>query len=342
MSSTVVSKPLRLALAGAGIYARDAHLPALLQAPERFHLAAIWSRSAASAAALAARVPYPVEITTDFEALLAREDVDALDVVLPIPVQAAYVAQALAAGKHIVSEKPLAPERTTAEQLIALHRQQPGQVWMVGENWRYEEAFVRAAVMVHAGVIGRPITVHWAQYVAMNTANKYYPTQWRRAGSYPGGFLLDGGVHYVAALRAVLGELEAVAAFATQATADLPPLDTLTATLRFANGTLGTLLMTFAASTPFDAAMTISGDRGSLRVARGRIEVATGGEVQVTECAFYNGVAEELAAFAEAVRTGAPHRNTPAEALRDMAVVEALLQSAAQGGAQVLVPRQPA
>jgi predicted dehydrogenase len=337
MRSASTSKPVRLALVGAGIYARDAHLPALLQQTEHFEVAAIWSRRAESAAALAAGMPYPVEITTEYRRLLLRDDIEAVDIVLPIPAQAAFVAEALAAGKHVISEKPLAPERATAQQLLDLHAENPGQVWMVGENWRYESAFVQAAALVREGAIGRPLTVHWAHYVPMNASSKYYATEWRRAGSYPGGFLLDGGVHYVAALRSVLGEIDAVAAFATLAAPELPPLDTLTAALHFVNGVLGTLLMTFAAGTPFGAAMTITGDRGSMRVERGRIELAAGSERQVRECAYYDGVANELVAFAEAIRTGAPHRNSPAEAMADMAVVDALLRSAAHGGTQTVL-----
>jgi len=337
MRPAFTSKPIRLALVGAGIYARDAHLPALLQQAGHFEVAAIWSRRAESAAALAAGAPYPVEITTDYRRLLLRDDIEGVDIVLPIPVQAAFVAEALAAGKHVISEKPLAPERATAQQLLDLHAANLGQVWMVGENWRYESAFVQAAALVRDGAIGRPLTVHWAHYVPMNASSKYYATEWRRAGSYPGGFLLDGGVHYVAALRSVLGEIDVVAAFATLAAPELPPLDTLTATLHFANGVLGTLLMTFAAGTPFGAAMTITGDGGSMRVERGRIELAVGSERQVHECTYYDGVANELAAFAEAIRTGAPHRNSPAEAMADMAVVDALLLSAAHGRMQAVL-----
>ena len=184
------------------------------------------------------------------------------------------VAQALAAGKHVISEKPIAPTRAEAQSLIDLHRRHPERVWMVAENWRYEEAFVRAAELLRAGAIGRPVVAHWAQYTPMTPASKYYVTDWRRAGEFAGGLLLDGGVHYVSALRMLLGEITNVAAMVKKASHDLNPVDTLTATLQFASGVQASYLNTFAVGTPFSAALTIVGDAGSLRVERGKLELA--------------------------------------------------------------------
>jgi predicted dehydrogenase len=307
-------------------------------------LSAIYSRTEASAAALAehwraltSSLPGPVaapEVCTDLPALLAREDISAVNIALPIPVQAEVVAQALAAGKHVVSEKPIAPSAATAQTLINLHRRRPERVWMVAENWRYEEAFVRAAELLADGAIGRPLVAHWAQYTPMNPQSKYYRTEWRRNGEYAGGLLLDGGVHYISALRMLLGEVTGVAAMVKQAAPDLHPADTLTATLEFASGVQATYLNTFAVGTPFAAALTIVGDGGSLRVERGKLELAAGAnrpEIEEIRCAFYTGVHDELAAFAAAVAEGAPHRNGPLEGLADLRVVEAMLASAADG-----------
>ena len=202
MTSPVPIPRVRLALIGAGIFARDAHLPALNRRQDQFDLVAIYSRTQASAEALAEHwralhssdvSPAQVETTTDFPALLARSDIEAVDIVLPIPVQAAAVAQALAAGKHVISEKPIAPDRSQALSLLDLHRRHPEYVWMVAENWRYEAAFVLAAELLRAGAIGRPLLAHWAQYSPMQPGNKYYSTEWRRSGLFAGGLLLDGG-----------------------------------------------------------------------------------------------------------------------------------------------------
>jgi predicted dehydrogenase len=329
MAGDATGKPIRLAVIGAGIYARDAHTPALLRLHDRFEVVAVCARTQASADALAAHFGGDVTGCTDVAALLARDDVEAVDILLPIAVQPPVVAQSLAAGKHVISEKPVAPDVAAGKALIAGYAPQPGQVWMVAENWRYEEAFERAAALVRDGAIGQVLTVHFVYFANMRPGNKYYASTWRRAGGFQGGFLLDGGVHFVAAMRMIAGEITAVAAYAAQHMPDLPPADTMTATLHFANGALGAYLTSFAVGTPWGAPLTVVGARGSVRVDRGRVEVADAtGAVETITCGFYNGVERELAAFAAAIRDGAPHRNTPQEALRDVAVIEAMLGSA--------------
>ena len=70
--------PIRIALLGSGIFAREAHAPALRLLAEDFEVAAIYSRSSEHAAALAATFPGPVALYTDLSELLAREDIEAV------------------------------------------------------------------------------------------------------------------------------------------------------------------------------------------------------------------------------------------------------------------------
>ena len=328
---TTNHEPIPIALIGAGVFMRSVHLPALLRLERAFHIVAVYSRTEASAAALTEQIPYPVTVTTALDGLLTREDIAAVDIALPIQVMPAVVERALAAGKHVVSEKPIAPDVMSGRRLLDAYRRRPGQVWMVAENWRYEAAFTHAAELVQAGAIGRPIACQWTILTPMTPDNRYYHTAWRRAGDYAGGFLLDGGVHHVAALRRILGEIDMVSALATQVSPDLPPLDTLSATLHFASGALGSYLVSYAADAPWKNYLLITGEEGALRVKRGVIELARDGDVKHIDCPIYNGVEDELAAFAHAVQTGASHRNTPQEALRDLAAIEAMLLAAEAG-----------
>jgi predicted dehydrogenase len=135
----------------------------------------------------------------------------------------------------------------------------------------------------------------------------------------------------VAALRLILGEITQVSATIRQNSPDLPPADTLAANLTFANGVIGTYLATYATAAPWPPQLYIGGSAGSLRVQRKEIELTRDGKTERIETAGFDGVEQELLAFADSIRTNAPHRNSPAEALRDLAVVEALLTSAATG-----------
>ena len=340
--STSSQKPLRLALLGAGVFARDAHLPSLLRHPNRFEIAAIYSRTQATAQQLAEQIPYKVEVYTDVTALLARPDIEAVEALLPIAALPATIEQTLAAGKHLLSEKPIAPDVSTARSLLEhynrAHKIQPNIVWMVGENWRYEAAFMQAAEIVRSGLIGQPLTCHWAVYTPVTAKSKYYHTLWRRDSSVPGGFIMDGGVHHVAALRLLLGEIVQVSATMRQNSPDLPPADTIAATLSFANGTLGTYCATYATSAPWPPQIYIGGSAGSLRIQRKEIELTSEGKTERIETPGFDGVEQELLAFADSIRSGAPHRNSGLEALRDLAVVEAMLDSAATG--QPVAPAQ--
>lgn len=328
-------QPIRLALLGAGIFARDAHLPSLRNLRDRFAITAIYSRTAATAEALAAEIGPDVKIYTDLTELLMAPEIDAVDVVLPIPVMPPVVAQALASGKHVISEKPLAPDVATCRQLLAAY-QQSGQVWMVAENWRYESAYLQAAALVKEGAIGRPITCQMALYLPMPPGSKYFNTLWRRNSDFAGGALIDGGVHHVAALRLVVGEIAAVTAMTTHASTTYATADTLSATIQFTNGVIGSYLVTYAAGAPWSGYLHLVGDAGALRIQRGEIELTRGKETQVISCPKFDGVQNEFAAFAAAITEGQPHSNTPEAGLLDVAVIEAMSRSA-QSGAQVTI-----
>jgi len=321
--------PIRLALIGAGIFARDAHLPAIQGLGDTYDVVAVHSRTRAKAEKLAALVG--ADVVDELDALLARDDIEAVDLVLPISAMPDVIRKALDAGKHIISEKPAAPDITAGRDLLAEYAQHADQIWMVAENWRYESAFTRAAELVQAGEIGRPAMCHWVIYGDVGPDNKYYHTPWRRDSSFQGGFILDGGVHQIAAMRLVLGEIAEVSAVVTQVRDDLPPADTLNAALRFESGLTGMYSITYAAPAPWPGMLHIAGDQGALRVQPGEIEVTTAGGTSRTDRTDRAGVEGEFAAFAAAIREGTSHRNAPEQGMQDVAVIEAMLRSAETG-----------
>jgi predicted dehydrogenase len=331
MQTHLPATPIRIALVGAGIFMQDAHLPSLLRQRDHFQIVAVYSRNAATARKLAEHIPEPVQLFTDFDALLADPTIEAVDIVLPILAMPAYVAQALRAGKHVISEKPIAADLAAAQTLMAEYSDQDRQVWMVGENWRYESAFVRTAELVQRGAIGQPLTMHWSIYAPILPGNKYFGSTWRESGELPGGYLLDGGVHHIAALRLIIGEIVEVSATVKGVAAHLPPADTIAAHLRFANGAVGVYLAGYSLTSPWPPYLHVLGEEGALRMQRGEVEITRNGQSEVVRCEKFDGVEQELIAFARAIRSGAPHINTPAAALGDLAVVNALLRSAAEG-----------
>ncbi len=332
---------IRIAFIGAGIFAREAHLPALQALGETYTVAAIYSRTEATAQRLANQIERPVDITTDIDALMARDDIDAVNIILPIHLMPDVIHKALDARKHIISEKPAAPDLATGRALLAHHAQHPELVWMVAENWRYEPVMVQAAAIVSDGEIGRPVLAQLDQHIAMTPDNKYYHTPWRREGAFPGGFIMDGGVHHVALLRMILGEIVAVHATARQMHPDLPPLDTLNAVLEFADGFTGSYSVTYAADSPWTQTLHIVGEEGAVLMDRESIHIICDTGERTLALPAHQGVQEELAAFADAINQGTAHRNTAREGLQDVAVIEAMLLSA-RTGKRATVERVPA
>ncbi|MBN2471582.1 MAG: Gfo/Idh/MocA family oxidoreductase [Anaerolineae bacterium] len=329
---TEETQRIRLGIIGAGLFARQVHVPALQALADRFEIAAVCSRTPESTGQLAALLDGPVDELHDIDALLAREDIDAVDVVLPIGLMPEVVERALAAGKHVISEKPAAPTVAEGQRLLELYAGHAGQVWMVAENYRYEAAFEQAAAVVASGDLGRVLLADWAIYVNMTEENQYYHTAWRRDGSFPGGFLMDGGVHHMAGLRLVLGEVAAVCAQVVQRREDLPPADTLAASLQLESGALVAYSVTYAGGAPWYGPLQVVGERGALRLLRdGGVEVTIDGKTEVLTVPGSGGVRGEFAAFADAVQRGAAHRNTPEQAVQDVALVEAMLHSSATG-----------
>lgn len=329
------ARPLGIGLIGAGIFARDAHVPGLLALLDRAHVVAVWSRTRASAESCAALLPAPVDVEENLEALLARQDVEAVDIVLPIDAQPAMVEKCLAAGKHVISEKPVATDLAEGRRLIDVWRR-TGLVWMVAENYRYEQSWLRAAELVEAGAVGQPLSFSWAQFAPMTPDVKYYHTRWRMTGQVPGGFVIDAGVHHVAVMRLLMGEIVAVKAIAAHQRADLPSPDTISCAVEFASGAVGHYFVSFAAQPGLETPLIVAGTTGIVRAQRGAVELQRADGSTESEQMPRNGVEAELAAFVDAVTSGAAHVNSAPEALRDVAVILAMLESAEQGGVRVV------
>ena len=85
--------------------------------------------------------------------------------------------------------------------------------------------------------------------------------------------------------------------------------------------------MTFSAATYWSSPLTVCGEDGSLRIDFEEIEVVRGNETHTIRFDDINNVRAELSAFATSIRDGSLHRNSPEQALQDVAIIEALLQA---------------
>ena len=108
--------------------------------------------------------------------LLARNDIEAVILALPIKNQPDYIRKALLAGKHVLSEKPVAENVQDAVELIKWYRSEivgKGVTWAVAENVRYTNSFLRAADAV--ATMGRQLTFRCRMQTFVE-GGKYYET----------------------------------------------------------------------------------------------------------------------------------------------------------------------
>lgn len=195
-------KPLRIGIVGLGVIARRAHLPGFANA-KGCVLAAAATRRPDSARALAREFGIPA-LYADWRRLVTSEAVDAVAVCTPNATHAPIALVALAAGKHVLVEKPIAPSREEARRMVKAAERR-GRVLMVHQSMRFDPAVRAAHRLFRKGVVGR-VTAFRGSLTHRGPAAWSPKSRWffdlRLSG---GGVFLDLGVHVFDTLRYLLG-----------------------------------------------------------------------------------------------------------------------------------------
>ncbi|KAL4903159.1 hypothetical protein BDW74DRAFT_156745 [Aspergillus multicolor] len=334
-----------VAIIGSGIFAKEQHLPAIEDA-STLSLKAIYSRSLKSTQGLAEGLQ-GVDLYSDdsgagksYKDLLAREDIKAVVLALPILAQPAYIKEALAAGKHVLSEKPIAKDLATAQDLINWYNDSANvdksrTLWGVAENYRFIRKWLTTAEEVQK--LGGVKTFRVVVRNKVGTEGKYFNTPWRKTPEYQGGFLLDGGVHTLAGLRLILGRrpnsLKSLSAQTSQLQEHLPPIDTVDALLTTASGAPGVLNLSFGSEFK-DSVLEFTCEKGVVSLVDDRLTV----NGDATDIPFEGtGVKEEVKAFGESIGAGKLNdKLRPEEALADLEILESMIKSGEDGERKTL------
>ncbi|MBG7697250.1 Gfo/Idh/MocA family oxidoreductase [Streptomyces sp. MC1] len=175
--------------------------------PRRPVLAVLCGRDGAAARAAAERHGWAA-VETDWRALIARDDIDLVDICTPGDSHAEIAVAALAAGKHVLCEKPLANTVAEAESMTRAAEEAygRGQVAMVGFNYRRVPATAFARRMIADGRLGglRHVRVTYLQDWLADPA---FPLTWRLRREHAGsGALGDLGAHIVDLAQYLAGE----------------------------------------------------------------------------------------------------------------------------------------
>ena len=204
-----MTRRLKLALIGCGAIARY-HLDGIAEGSGRIEVAAAVDTDPAKAEAVAAETG--ASVFTSLEEALRDGDFDAVDIMLPHDLHEWAATACLAAGRHVLLEKPMAPTLDGCDRILEAAAR-AGTAFMVAENAQYWPEIVRAAELIEEGAIGEVVTARAAFVCEFDTY--WFPDAraWRLdRGRTGGGIVIDGGSHWMRPLRMWLGEIDEVMA----------------------------------------------------------------------------------------------------------------------------------
>lgn len=340
-----MTSPLRVGVVGCGVIAKryvggsrafDAWVPI-----------ACADLDAASAGAFAAEFGLSAKPVDD---LIADPDVDLVLNLTPPVAHAPVVRAALAAGKHVYTEKPLATTAAEGRELVDEARRLGLRLGCAPDTF-LGGAYETARRLVADGAIGAPLGADATMLVG--GPDTWHPNaeMFYRAG---GGPLLDIAPYYLTALVSLLGRIEAVAGFTETPT----PTRTLgtgpragrvvavevpthaAAVLRFVGGPLATLTVGFESRDQYVSGMRVFGTAGSLTLPdanafAGDVLLAArrGGPQPVRHERFGDREARGLGIqeLAEGLREDRPHRASGELALHVLEAAEAIVRAGDEG-----------
>jgi len=198
---------------------------------------------------------------TGIEAAIADPRVEALTLAMPHHLHRDAAVAALLSGKHVLVEKPVATTLADADAMLAAARR-GGAIFMVAENMHYRPTLTAVVHRVIAGDIGEPL-----QMLAQTGAPRS-PEGWvADRDKLGGGVFMDLGVHYVRAMRLLLGEPEQVSAFRPmQIRTKMGGEDGLSAVFTNSVGWQCHLHTTWAATLGKVPDIVLTGDRGAFHL----------------------------------------------------------------------------
>lgn len=214
-----------------------------------------------------------------------------------------------------------------------------GAILAIAENFRFMDGWKHGAEEIKK--LGRVTGFVVRMNSMMKESNKYYQTSWRMKPEYQGGFLLDGGVHFTAALRRLLGDENAVKSLIAQTSlvsSHLPPVDSINAVLKLKSGAVGSYIV--SVGTTMNAfEFHIACEQGVVKAETNKVVVVKGiGEDATTEEKAWErntGVKNEVQAWAEGITSGKPNlEQSPEQALADLELLEKMLTSGDNDGAR--------
>ncbi len=270
------------------------------------------------------------KVHASYEALIDDPDIDAIYNPLPNGLHGEWTRRAIAAGKHVLCEKPFTANADEARE-VAAAAAATELVVMEAFHYRYHPVAQRIVEIVRGGEIGELVHVESSMCIPLPL-----PKDIRYRLDLAGGATMDTGCYAIHMNRMVAGtEPEVISARARLAR---PGVDRwMQAQFRYPTGVTGTMTCALWSSTPLKVSIRAIGSKGELRVFNPtgpqmgyRMSLRAAGtkqriRVDGAKKATYT---YQLEAFAASVRDGVGVLTPPADAVANMEVIDAVYRCA--------------
>ena len=280
---------------------------------------------------------------TNFKDALKHPGVEAVILATPHSLHAEQIKASVAAKKHIFCEKPLALTKKGAEFAVNACKKKKLVLGM-GHERRWEPAVAKMLAMARAGELGR------IQQVEGNFSHDKFTTldksNWRlNKKEAPVGGMTATGIHLTDLAAALLGEAKDLRVSCEKLSSKIPQGDTMSVHIRFKKG--GTAYVSASLAMPFISRFAVFGSKGWIEI-RDKAHVESpdgwvvtsamaGGQINVEVLPPAEPVKDNLVAFARAIRKQAVYPITGKDLVSNIAILEAIIKSAAKNGAVVKV-----
>jgi predicted dehydrogenase len=226
-------------------------------------VAGLVGRDPTKTAARAERFAIPTAATSLADALSAT-DADAVVVATPPHTHAPLVLEAIAAGRHVVCEKPFAADVSEARAMLDA-AEAAGVVHLVGTEFRWAAGQALMARLVREGRIGDPRLATFILNIPLLADPSGEVPAWWSDAAQGGGWLGAHAAHVVDQIRSTLGEFAGVsAALPHMVERDWSAEDTYVAHFRLASGCVGTMQSSAADWGPIQIVSRIAGSEGTV------------------------------------------------------------------------------
>ena len=275
------------------------------------------------------------------EAVLADPGIQAVAIATPARFHAGLIVAAARAGKPAFCEKPLAHTLDEADRAIAAV-EAAGTFLQIGFQRRFDRGWRRAYDLARDGTLG---DIHLLRSITRD------PAVPRPEGPLPWAVFLETMIHDFDVLRWLAGaEAVDVSAMGGSLGWEDDPatgfLDTAVASVRFANGALGTADVSFQGAYGYDVRAEVFGSGGMVAVGDGRLDSATvytAAGVSRAQASWFKDLfgdayVAELAHFVECVRTGTPPAVSGADGRASLAMALAAIESVQSGRVARVTP----